>query len=71
VWLDADDAANELGRRYADAASAERAAKADKELARDLLVARIQDATGITGVASWKKTKKGRTFRCLMTEEEA
>jgi hypothetical protein len=70
VWLDADDSASELGRRYADAATAERAAKAEKELARDLLVARIQDATGITGVASWKKTKKGRMFRCLMTEEE-
>ena len=71
VWLEPDDSANELGRRYADAATAERAAKAEKELARDLLVARIQDATGINGVASWKKTKKGRMFRCLMTEEEA
>jgi hypothetical protein len=69
TWLDAEDDDLEHARAYVAASEAEKAAKAAKEAARDALVARIQDATGITGVASWKATKRGRTFRCLLEEQ--
>jgi hypothetical protein len=69
-WLPATDEHRVLWAEYAAASEAEKAARARKDAARDALVRDIQDFAGIEGLCSWRKGKRGRTFRLLGREEE-
>jgi len=44
--------------------------EAKRQAAKDKLCVRIGDAVGITGLCSWRATKRGRTFRLMKREEQ-
>lgn len=69
AWLDGTMDDFELGKRYALISQQLKRLEADRDRVKDKLCARIADAAGITGVASWKGTSRGRQFRCLVEVE--
>ena len=66
TWLEPTDDDLVLGTNYARFSSQIKQASAGRDVCKDKLIARIRDATGIIGVASWRATSRGRTFRCLI-----
>lgn len=66
TWLDGTMDDFELGKRYLALSEDIKLATAERDRVRDKLCVRIGDAAGITGIATWKATSRGRTFRCLM-----
>lgn len=65
TWLEPTAEDLVLAGEYVKAHDAIKALEAQKDRIKDRLCERIKDATGITGVASWKLGKRGRLFRCL------
>lgn len=65
TWLEPSAEDLVLAGEYVKAHDAIKALEAQKDRIKDRLCERIKDATGITGVASWKLGKRGRLFRCL------
>ena len=68
TWLDGTANDFALGKRYLELSADIARASAERDKVKDKLCLRIQDATGIEGIASWKATSRGRTFRCIMKE---
>lgn len=69
TWLDSTADDHALGVRYVALSEDIKRATAERDKVKDKLCARIQDAAGIEGIASWKATSRGRTFRCLVGGE--
>jgi hypothetical protein len=65
TWLEPTAEDLVLAGEYVKAHDGIKALEAQKDRVKDRLCERIKDATGITGVASWKLGKRGRLFRCL------
>ena len=71
TWLEPTAEDLVIGSTYARLSSDIKRLTAERETCKDKLTVRIKDASGITGVASWKATSRGRTFRCLVEGNEA
>ena len=69
TWVEPTEELVELATQYANARAVEAQAKRDAEQARDKLCLAIADNTGITGLCSWKSTKRGRQFRMLKGDD--
>jgi len=68
TWLEPSAEDLVTGHRYAQLTDDIKRLTAERDACKDKLTVRIKDATGISGVASWKATSRGRTFRCLVEE---
>lgn len=66
TWLEPSDDDLVVGANYAKLSSQIKQASVSRDACKDKLIARIKDATGIVGVASWRLTSRGRAFRCLI-----
>jgi predicted phage-related endonuclease len=66
TWLDPDDEDMLDGLTYAKISGQIKELEEKKDIIKSKLCAKIKDTHGINRVASWKWSKRGRMFRCLI-----
>jgi hypothetical protein len=69
-WLEPTAEDIELAAAYEAATAQIAELEAKRQVAKDKLCVRIGAAAGITGLCSWRATKRGRTFRLLKKEDQ-